>query len=190
MFEIYSKARFFFGIMLFVVSSSCVIKSSQLSNLKDLLDNEASYYENNGWSISYRDKETLVYAVKIPEGTLFSNKEGDQVFFDGWSIRFISGLGYSGDRIKIVDKSNLRQFYRNDRLIAEQTCESWRQQSNQNKKFFSQICSNKISNIGNKKESMKREYRNSIVVEENMNISLIRQIVDERYTPLTLTKLK
>jgi hypothetical protein len=38
--------------------------------------------------------------------------------------------------------------------------------------------------------SSNNSYSNSILVLEDGSISIIRQIVDERYTPLTLTKLK
>jgi hypothetical protein len=36
----------------------------------------------------------------------------------------------------------------------------------------------------------RRDYSNSILVLEDGSISVIRQIVDERYSALTLTKLK
>ena len=61
--------------------SGCSVQSSQLSSLMGLFKTPDAALSLNSWSVKYANYEALVYPVTLPEGTLFSNKAGDQVFF-------------------------------------------------------------------------------------------------------------
>jgi len=131
----------------------------------------------NGWSVKYANYEAMVYPVSLPEGTLFSNKAGDQVFFDGWSVRRVSGLGLRGQEYQNRDVADERTFMRGNRTLAVHKCDQWKKKQQSGKKQFSQSCKDvKI-------------YSNIILVEEDGSIGVIRQVVDDRYNALTLTKL-
>jgi hypothetical protein len=131
----------------------------------------------NSWSVKYANYEALVYPVTLPEGTLFSNKAGDQVFFDGWSVRRLSGLGLRGQEYQNSDVADERTFIRGNRTLAVHKCDQWKKKQQSGKKQFSQSCKDvKI-------------YSNIILVEEDGSIGVIRQVVDDRYNALTLTKL-
>ena len=132
----------------------------------------------NSWLVRYSDYESIVYAVSTQRGTLFSNNFGDQVLFDGWTLRKVQGMGLHQISISISDKKNIRSFLRAGRTISNHRCDQWAQQKKEGIVRYTQYCSDK------------QGYKNSILVRENGDISLIRQIVDERYTALTLTKLK
>ena len=80
--------------------------------------------------------------------------------------------------MNISDKKNIRTFKRGTRTLSNHRCNQWEQKKNMGRVRYTQYCKDKQS------------YENSILVEESGNISMIRQIVDERYTALTLTKLK
>ena len=54
----------------------------------------------------------MVYAVSTNEGTLFSNKAGDKVLFDGWMVRKVSGLGRGGLDIKIDELGGFERLRR------------------------------------------------------------------------------
>ena len=157
--------------------SGCSVQSSQLSSLMGLFKTPDAALSLNSWSVKYANYEAMVYPVTLPEGTLFSNKAGDQVLFDGWSVRRVSGLGLRGQEYQNSDIGDERTFMRGSRTLAVHNCDKWQQKQQSGKKQFSQYC-----------EDI-REYTNSIIVAEDGSISVIRQVVDDRYNALTLTKL-
>ena len=160
-----------------VLFSGCSVQSSQLSSLMGLFKTPAAELSLNSWSVKYANYEAIVYPVTMPQGTLFSNKAGDQVLFDGWSVRRVSGLGLRGQEYQNSDIGDERTFMRGSRTLAVHNCDKWQQKQQSGKKQFSQYC-----------EDL-REYTNSIIVAEDGSISVIRQVVDDRYNALTLTKL-
>ena len=160
-----------------VMFSGCSVQSSQLSAVMGLFETQDADLSLNGWSVKYANYEAMVYPVSLPEGTLFSNKAGDQVFFDGWSVRRVSGLGLRGQEYQNRDVADERTFMRGNRTLAVHKCDQWKKKQQSGKKQFSQSCKDvKI-------------YSNIILVEEDGSIGVIRQVVDDRYNALTLTKL-
>ena len=164
-------------IALTIVLSGCIVQSRQLNGLLELIRESPEDISANSWLVNYSDYESIVFAVSTSEGILFLNNFGDQVLFDGWILREVKGMGRRQINISISDNKNIRNFKRGNRSISNHSCDQWRQQKNQRVVRYSQFCSNK------------RDYENTILVRENGEISLIRQIVDESYTALTLTKL-
>jgi len=160
-----------------ILFSGCSVQSSQLSAVMGLFKTQDADLSLNGWSVKYANYEAMVYPVSLPEGTLFSNKAGDQVFFDGWSVRRVSGLGLRGQEYQNSDVADERTFMRGNRTLAVHKCDQWKKKQQSGKKQFSQSCKDvKI-------------YSNIILVEEDGSIGVIRQVVDDRYNALTLTKL-
>jgi len=160
-----------------VMFSGCSVQSSQLSAVMSLFETQDADLSLNGWSVKYANYEAMVYPVSLPEGTLFSNTAGDQVFFDGWSVRRVSGLGLRGQEYQNSDVADERTFMRGNRTLAIHSCDKWKKKQQSGKKQFSQSCKDvKI-------------YSNIILVEEDGSIGVIRQVVDDRYNALTLTKL-
>ena len=66
---------------------------------------------------------------------------------------------------------------RGNRSLAVHQCDQWQQKQQSDKKQFSQSCKGV------------KVYTNSILVEKDGSISIIGQIVDDRYELLILTKL-
>ena len=160
-----------------VMFSGCSVQSSQLSAVMGLFKTQDTDLSLNNWSVKYANYEAMVYPITLPEGTLFSNKAGDQVFFDGWSVRRVSGLGLRGQEYQNRDVADERTFMRGNRTLAVHKCDQWKKKQQSGKKQFSQSCQDvKI-------------YSNIILVEEDGSIGVIRQVVDDRYNALTLTKL-
>jgi len=160
-----------------ILFSGCSVQSSQLSAVMGLFETQDADLSLNGWSVKYANYEAMVYPVSLPDGTLFSNKAGDQVFFDGWSVRRVSGLGLRGQEYQNRDVADERTFMRGNRTLAVHKCDQWKKKQQSGKKQFSQSCKDvKI-------------YSNIILVEEDGSIGVIRQVVDDRYNALTLTKL-
>ena len=165
-------------LLILILVSGCSVQSSQLSGLVSLIKEPSLDLSANSWLVRYSDYESVVYAVSTSEGTLFSNKTGDKVLFDGWMVRKVSGLGRRGLDIKIDEIDDVRTFKQGTRTLASHRCQEWQREMNSGLVNLSQNCGDR------------RDYSNSILVLEDGSISVIRQIVDERYTALTLTKLK
>ena len=165
-------------IAISVILSGCIVQSRQLNGLLELIKEPPMDLSTNSWLVRYSDYESIVYAISTSEGILFSNNFGDQVLFDGWTMRMVQGMGRRQIKMSISDKKNIRFFKRGNRIISSHRCDQWEQQKNLGVVRYTQYCSDK------------QDYKNSILVKENGDISVIRQIVDERYTALTLTKLK
>ena len=165
-------------IVLSIVISGCVVQSRQMNGLLELIKEPPIDLATNSWLARYSNYESIVYAVSTQEGTLFSNNFGDQVLFDGWTFRKIRGMGRLQINMSISDEKTIRIFKRGNRTVLNHRCGQWEQQKNSGSVRYIQYCGGK------------QRYENTILVEEGGNISMIRQIVDERYTALTLTKLK
>ena len=165
-------------IAILVVLSGCIVQSRQLNVLQELFKDPPLDLSENSWLVRLSDYESIVYAVSIREGILFSNNLGDQVLFDGWTLRKVQGMGSRQINMSISDNKNIRIFKRGDRIISHHRCNQWKQQKKLGLVRYTQHCSEK------------NRYKNIILVKENGDISMIRQIVDERYTALTLTKLE
>ena len=157
--------------------SGCSVQSSQLSGLVGLLKASPADIALNSWSVNYANYEAIVYPVNVPQGTLFSNKAGDQILFDGWSVRRINGMGLRGSDYQNSDIEGKRTFERGNRTLAVHRCDQWQQKQQSGKKQFSQYCEDA------------RSYSNSVLVAEDGSISVIRQVVDNAYNAMTLTKL-
>ena len=165
-------------LLMLILVSGCSVQSSQLSSLISLVKAPSLDLSANSWLVRYSDYESVVYAVSTSEGTLFSNKAGDKVLFDGWMVRKVSGLGRRGLDIKIDELDGVRTFKQGARTLASHRCQEWQRETSSGMVSLSQNCGDRL------------DYSNSILVLEDGSISVIRQIVDERYTALTLTKLK
>ena len=166
------------SLMMLILVSGCSVQSSQLSSLVSLIKKPSLDLSENSWLVRYSGYESVVYAVSTNEGTLFYNKTGDKVLFDGWMVRKVSGLGRRGLDIKIDELDGVRTFKKGTRTLASHRCQEWQRETTSGMVNLSQNCRDR------------RDYSNSILVLEDGSISVIRQIVDERYTALTLTKLK
>jgi hypothetical protein len=164
-------------VVCIAVLGGCSIQSSQLSAVMDYINTPSNDLSLNSWSVKYAGYESIVYPVNLPKGTLFSNQAGDQILFDGWAVRRVSGLGIGWPEFQNTDTENQRRFLQGSRTIAVHSCDEWKQKKKSGKKQFSQLCK------GDK------VYTNRILVDEDEEIIVIKQIVDDRYDPLILTKL-
>ena len=149
------------SLMMLILVSGCSVQSSQLSSLVSLIKEPSLDLSANSWLVRYSDYESVVYAVSTSEGTLFSNKAGDKVLFDGWMVRKVSGLGRRGLDIKIDELDDVRTFNRGARTLASHRCQEWQSEMSSGMVSLSQNCSGV------------RNYSNSILVLEDGSICLL-----------------
>lgn len=168
----------FIAIFVTFVKSSCVIQSTQIEVLKEMMKGPSMDISENMWSLRYLNYESVVYAISVSDGILFSNNTGDQILFDGWMIRNIQGLGRYHLAIEVDESDNVRTFKKGNVRMRTHYCNQWNSEKNAGSIRYFQSCSGVQS------------YQNAILVGDTGDIEMISQIVDERYIALTLTKLK
>ena len=165
-------------LTLSVSLSGCIVQSTQMKTFLDIISRSSADLLESGWQLRYSNYVSTVYAVSIEGGILFSNQEGDEIIFDGWTVRKIKGLGDHRVHISINDAGETRFFARNKRTFLRHTCNPWERRQRGEMILYSQQCTEK------------KRYQNRISVDLDGNIFSIRQIIDEKYFALTLTKLK
>jgi hypothetical protein len=158
------------------VVQSCSIRSSQVASLIAAFQEPSVDLKDHSWTMNYGNYSTTVYAISNPNGTLFSNQFGDKVFFDGWSMTEINGLGINRANWKVVDNNNSRMFIRGNILVGEHLCKPWRSVKRSNMVRFNQECRSFAS------------YSNVIMTDDKGYITFIRQAVTGADTFLTLNK--
>lgn len=161
-----------------LLMQSCSIHSGQLSSLGSLVGASQTSYAKSSWTVSYGSYQAEIFPVLNKGEISFLNELGDSLIFDGWVIREVSGLGINRADWKVHDISNNRRFLNKDRLVAEHLCDSWVSEKSSNMTRFSQKCKNFTW------------YKNSILVDNQGFITLIRQTVDGSNTYVKLSKNK
>ena len=164
--------------LVLLLLSGCVVRSQQADYLMDLIKKPDINLLENAWSLQFKGYKSIVYAVSIPGGTLFSNKNGDHLIFNGWSITNVTIKDSKIVNVKIEGEGKKRNFKSGNRVISTHFCDGWFREKNRNLEKLSQSCKGA------------KAYSNTLIVDELGNISLIRQIVDDKYSSLTLSKLK
>ena len=115
-------------LVLLVLISGCQyvqIHSSQISSLVAQFSSPELDLADNSWSVRYGDYQSVVYTVTLPEGTLFSNGAGDEIFFDGWSIRKFKLMDSRRAEYVISDTATERIFSQGKRTLAAHSCLAW-----------------------------------------------------------------
>lgn len=164
------------ALLVATVVQSCSIRSSQVSSLVATFQESSVDLQAHSWTMSYGNYSTTVYAISNPGGTLFSNQFGDKVFFNGWSITEVTGLGINRANWKVVDNNDSRLFIRGNTLVGEHYCKPWTSIEQSNSVRFNQECQNFSS------------YSNAIITDDKGYITYIRQAVIGTNTFLSLNK--
>ena len=139
------KFKVAFGITLTLFLSGCIVKSSQLTSLFNLIKEPSLDLSANSWRLRYSDYESVVYAISTDRGTLFSNKAGDQILFDGWMVREVSGLGRRNLDIRIDQVDGVRLFKQGMRSLVSHNCKEWQRETSSGIVKLSQNCVSNLS---------------------------------------------
>lgn len=156
----------------------CSVQSTQLNTVLDFFTKSNLDLSANAWNLQYENYQSKVYAISTSEGILFSNALGDELLFDGWTVRLLNIRGGREVNIIIEDSNENRVFKNNKFVIGTHVCDTWSRETGFNFERWVQRC------------EYTRNYENSILVDRDGNISIIRQVVDNRYSAITLTRKK
>ena len=127
-----------------IILSSCTITSSQLEALYGT--ESVSEDQNYFWNVNYDDTNYTVISVLLPNGTLFADKLGNSIYFDGWSIQSIVGFGDFSGELEFQE-TDIGQFELNyEKVLTGAECSKWKEFRQNNQKVFIQTCDDGFTN--------------------------------------------
>ena len=154
-----------FLIAISFLNFSCSVSSSQLGAFTS--NNTQPKMLNYYWDVTYDDLIYRLIAIELPNGTLFADKFGNSLFFDGWSIESIVGFGdFDGEYDIQGDEVGSIKFNDKDAFIIQKNCGEWEESFQDKFLIFKQSC----GNMG--------KYINKIVVNDADEIIEIQQYIE------------
>lgn len=162
-------------IAISLLNISCSVSSSQLEafSSSDTQPKMQNYY----WDVTYDNLKYRLIAIELPNGTLFADKFGNSLFFDGWSIETIVGFGdFEGEYNIQGDEVGSIEFNDENAYIIQKNCDEWKENFRDNFLIFTQTCGNKVTNT------------NKIVVNDAGEIIEIQQNIEQLNKLMILKK--
>lgn len=137
-----------YSFQIFLISlilCSCTISSNQLESF--FVSDQVSEGNDYFWTVNYDNVNYSLISVKLPTGTLFADKEGNSIYFDGWSIQSIVGFDDFGGEFEFHE-TEIGKFELNfEKILSETECSAWAVTQLSDQKVFSQTCGSNESFI-------------------------------------------
>ena len=154
---------------------SCSVSSSQLGAFSS--SNPQPKMQDFYWDVVYDNLKYRLIAIELPNGTLFADKFGNSLFFDGWSIDSIVGFGdFEGEYNIQSDEVGTVKFNDEDAYIIQKNCGEWREILQNKNLIYKQSCGTQV------------KYINKIIVNEDDEIIEIQQYIEPSNKLMTLKK--
>ena len=154
-----------FLIAISFINISCSISSSQLGAFSS--SNPQPKMQNFYWDVKYDNLNYKLIAMELPNGTLFADKFGNSLFFDGWSIESIVGFGdFEGEYNIQGDEVGSVELNDEDAYSIQKNCGEWEENLQDNFLIFKQSCKNEV------------RYINKIIVNDADEITEIQQYIE------------
>lgn len=119
--------------------SACTVSSSQLNSLNSVIPepNLQKYY----WEATYNNLKYKLIAIDLPSGTLFADRFGNSLYFNGWKVEAIVGFGDFKGEFEI-EENNLGylEFSKNDAHSINNDCDNWTSNSFNEITTYTQSC--------------------------------------------------
>lgn len=160
---------------------ACAVNFPQVQHLMHSLNAKPAAIDQYRWQLSAGFFKTEVFAVDVPSGLVFANKQDDAVFFDGEKIARVVKIALDKNRYEIFDieenEALVRQFWRNGGLVAKHQCSTWQVDGNTK----SQQC-HSLSDDG-------RDYENTQKTDPKGQLILVDQVVNADGLRVVLSKV-
>ena len=172
----FDKFKLIGAVCLSVFLSACTISASQIENLYGTAAPETP--QNYYWQGSYGDDKYQLIAIEVPNGTLFADRIGNSLYFDGWSITAIVGFGEFPGEME-MEESEPGSFEPNaqNSLNLKNDCQEWQESQSGKGLIYTQMCGNSPA------------ITNRIEVNSSGEIVQIKQHLAPSNKRFTLTKL-
>lgn len=164
-----------FIVTLTFIVTACSVSSKQLKRFGS--SDEQPKLQNYYWDVTYDRLSYRLIAIEMPNGTLFADKLGNSLFFDGWSINSIVGFGdFDGEyEIEETDIGSL-EFNDEKSFIFGNSCGEWNEIRSDNGLIYKQPC------------GTPEKFVNRIYVNTNGEVTQIQQFLEPFNKLMTLKK--
>lgn len=173
--KIISKFPLAFIVIFTLIVSACSVSSSQFESFSS--NDEQPKMQNYYWLATYDNLRYRLIAIEMPNGTLFADKFGNSLFFDGWSINSIVGFGdFDGEfDLQETDVGSF-EFNTDNSYVLGNSCGEWKKTSVDNGLIYTQSCGNEET------------FTNSLVINAAGEVTQIQQFLEPFNKLMTLTK--
>lgn len=170
-----SKFPLAFIVILALIVSACSVSSSQFEGFSN--PDQQPRLQNYYWDVTYDNLNYRLIAIEMPNGTLFADKFGNSLFFDGWLIHSIVGFGdFDGEyEIQETDVGSL-EFNDEKSFILGNSCDEWVETRSDTGLIYTQACGNEDKFI------------NRLVVNAGGEVTQIQQFLEPFNKLMTLKK--
>jgi len=164
-----------FIVAISFLNFSCSVSSSQIGAFSS--SNPQPKMLNYYWDATYDNLNYRLIAMELPNGTLFADKFGNSLFFDGWSIVSIVGFGdFDGEYDIQGDEVGSVELNDEDAYTSPKNCGEWGEGPQDKNIIYKQSCGNQV------------KYINKIIVNEDDEIIEIQQYIEPLNKLMTLKK--
>lgn len=154
---------------------SCSVSSSQLGAFTST--DPKPKMQNFYWDASYDKLNYRLIAIELPNGTLFADKFGNSLLFDGWTIESIVGFGdFDGEYDIQGDEVGSVELNDEDAFSIQKNCGEWEENLQDNFFIFKQSCLSEV------------RYINKIIVNDADEIIEIQQYIEPQNKLMILKK--
>lgn len=160
--------------------AGCVIKSSQLQGLNELLSDEDAPLQPYEWKLSWNQYEKIVYSVDMAPVYVFGNIFGDGITLSNFKLLEVQGLGQFNYLWQFIEKDGYIMAYESGQLRATYQCSEW----TSNKESFSEF----VGAIQSCVSTDGKVYRNTITFDKSGSINEFTYRLFGENTPLVLKK--
>ena len=110
--------------LLMISVAGCTLRAPQIQTIINLFSHEKSEIQGPLWLASLNYEGAVLRPYEHEGYTVFANKHGDAIVFDGWIVRAITGFGNADPIVVWDDKSGKRSF-KFGQATANWTCLPW-----------------------------------------------------------------
>ena len=164
-----------FIVAISFLNFSCAVSSNQLEAFTS--SNPQPKMQNFYWDVKYDNLNYKLIAIELPNGTLFADKFGNSLFFDGWSIVSIVGFGdFEGEYDIQGEEVGYVELNDEDAYSIQNNCGEWKENLQDNFLIFKQSCVSEV------------RYINKIIVNNADEIIEIQQYIEPQNKLMVLKK--
>tara|TARA_B100000242_G_C43026098_1_gene477781 strand:- start:86 stop:613 length:528 start_codon:yes stop_codon:yes gene_type:complete len=131
--------KFIYTTLSVLIFNACTVSSSQLNTLDSVIPepNLQKFY----WEATYSNLKYKLIAIDLPKGTLFADRFGNSLYFNGWKVEAIVGFGDFKGEFEIEENNiGYLELSKNNAHSINNDCDNWTSNSFNGITTYTQSC--------------------------------------------------
>lgn len=158
--------------------AGCSVNLRQLDTINQIRSSNDDPLAGAGWAAQWNGEQFTLYAVALPDQTIFGYEKRLLVYFNGWNITEVVGILPNGDHARIEMQEDKLLYFVNDRLLDSHDCAAWiGEMTVMGAMEYRQACSGR------------EPYVNEIDVDSDGLITRLEFLIHPEFPPLIMTPL-